>query len=385
MSIRAAFILAAAAAAATACTPSFEEVECYANVDCDSKSCDEATHTCVAYDGGLDDRGEPVFPDAEVDAGIDGGSRDALPDAGVFEGRWMPQAPAVAPSAREGAAFVYSTFDRAMILAGGCGADDGDCNQTWIYDGFEWRLTDPAEPLLARRDLVLAESDGGQLLAFGGRDPVSGAALNDSRLWAGAYWSPVFTTIAARYSAAAAYDPLHRVIVLFGGYTCPLEQEGCEPLADTCLFEDMAWKCNRRPGPVARGEHSMVFDSVRGKIVLFGGRDRDGVRDDTWTFDGTFWEQIDSGPPRARAAMAFDAIRGVTVLFGGETSSAETSDETWELHGTRWLEIDTATSAPPARHNAALGYDSAGDRLLLFGGNNGASVLGDSWEYHPLR
>lgn len=370
MSIRAATLLVAAAWVA-GCAPRFEDIDFDSGVDA----------------GIIDDRGleEDARVDSGIDAGIDGGSRDALPDAGVFEGRWVELSPSPAPSAREGAAFTYSAYDRAMILAGGCGNNDADCNQTWRFDGFLWSLQTSPEPLLARRELILAESDGGPLLAFGGRDPGTGLALDDSRSWSGSNWRPVFAENKARYAAAAVYDPLHRVIVLFGGYTCPIEQEGCEILDDTCLYEDMTWTCDVRPGPVARGEHAMIFDAARGKVVLFGGRDRGGVRGDTWTFDGTFWEQIDSGPPRARAAMAYDAIRGVTVLFGGETSSTGTSDETWELHGSRWLEIDTASTAPPARHNAALGYDSAGDRLLLFGGNGGGSILGDSWEYHPLR
>lgn len=43
-----------------------------------------------------------------------------------------------------------------------------------------------------------------------------------------------------------------------------------------------------------------------------------------------------------------------------------------------WQQIAT-TNAPPARRDAALGYDLLGHRLILFGGRNETGALGDTW------
>ena len=45
--------------------------------------------------------------------------------------------------------------------------------------------------------------------------------------------------------------------------------------------------------PSARSQHAMTYDSVRGKVVMFGGTD--GIFNqvnDTWEYDGANWTQI---------------------------------------------------------------------------------------------
>src|SRR5262245_26789082 len=62
------------------------------------------------------------------------------------------------------------------------------------------------------------------------------------------------------------------------------------------------------PGP--RINHAMVYDSVRGRVVLFGGIARDNTSEygDTWEWDGFRWERVaTNGPaPRSKHAMAYD-------------------------------------------------------------------------------
>jgi hypothetical protein len=44
-----------------------------------------------------------------------------------------------------------------------------------------------------------------------------------------------------------------------------------------------------------------------------------------------------------------------------------------------WGKVTGATPAP--RSNAAIAYDGATNQIVLFGGQAGASVLGDTWTW----
>ncbi|GIV96542.1 MAG: hypothetical protein KatS3mg057_1199 [Herpetosiphonaceae bacterium] len=46
-----------------------------------------------------------------------------------------------------------------------------------------------------------------------------------------------------------------------------------------------------------------------------------------------------------------------------------------------WQRIEPAGAAPPARRDAALAYDRARNRVILFGGRNGETPLDDTWAF----
>jgi hypothetical protein len=144
------------------------------------------------------------------------------------------------------------------------------------------------------------------------------------------------------------------------------------------------------PGP--RNAHAMVFDQRRGRVVLFGGADHERVRGDTWEYDGTQWRAVaDSGPaPRTFAAAAYHSGRASVMVFGGNEVLFGTTPspmtllaDLWEWNGARWTR--TSVGGPVARAEAAMAYDSARDRLVLFGGytitDSGRVRLGDTWEW----
>jgi hypothetical protein len=64
-------------------------------------------------------------------------------------------------------------------------------------------------------------------------------------------------------------------------------------------------------------------------IALFGGSPQSG---DTWEFDGKHWTQRqDIGPgPRSAHSMAFDIVRSRIVLFGGAAAGTTILGDTWE-------------------------------------------------------
>ncbi|MBI4712807.1 MAG: hypothetical protein HY762_05855 [Planctomycetes bacterium] len=139
----------------------------------------------------------------------------------------------------------------------------------------------------------------------------------------------------------------------------------------------------------------MVYDSVRDRIVFFGGASdtEDGTSnvyyDETWEFDGTNWlQRYSASTPTARSwhAMAYDSARGKTVLFGGFLNSKQ-NNETWEWDGTNWTQNFPATS-PMARDAFGMVYDQARGKVVLFGGYNLPQNIGwldDTWEWDGIN
>ncbi|MBY0263075.1 MAG: hypothetical protein K2Q20_12075, partial [Phycisphaerales bacterium] len=129
----------------------------------------------------------------------------------------------------------------------------------------------------------------------------------------------------------------------------------------------------------------MAYDSSRGRTVLFGGRGVDGnPTADTWEFDGLGWTKRSftgpTPPARLGAALAFDAARGRVVLFGGAGASAESLGDTWVFDGVAGTQLQIA--GPAARFGHAMAYDAARQRVVLFGGDGDALPFGDTWEFN---
>ena len=116
--------------------------------------------------------------------------------------------------------------------------------------------------------------------------------------------------------------------------------------------------------PAARTNASSAYDPANGTIVMFGGADKSGVLDDTWTWDGSGWQPqhpLASPPAREFAWMGFDPATSRVVLFGGVTCASPGVDDpigceyqntqttladTWTWDGSSWSQLHTAQSPP---------------------------------------
>ena len=146
----------------------------------------------------------------------------------------------------------------------------------------------------------------------------------------------------------------------------------------------------RTPGeaPSPRFGHAMACDSTRSVVVLFGGAgsgDTTSAGDisrETWEWNGLQWHQQArwfalTPADRYAHAMAYDSDRRVTVLFGGNDGASALND-TWEWDGTGWTEKFPA-NPPSARSGHAMVYDTARQRVVLFGGTSGGN---QTWEWN---
>lgn len=138
------------------------------------------------------------------------------------------------------------------------------------------------------------------------------------------------------------------------------------------------------PSPPIIGEHSMAYDSVRARAVLYGGNAGGWPYEHTtWEFDGTGWSAITTtAHPEARygAGLAYDPLRQVTILFGGSDETDTALNQTWEYTHTDWVQFFPITS-PLSRTYHSLAANPASGAVYLFGGNQGEIHLNDLWAY----
>jgi hypothetical protein len=249
-----------------------------------------------------------------------------------------------------------------------------------------------------QRHAVAFDSTRNVTVLFGGEDGLSGRR-SDTWEWNGTTWTDVSPggTAGVNYPTtredhAMAFDAVNGVVVLFGGDDGP-------SLSDTWTWNGTTWS-DLSPGgiagtdyPDARSYHAMAFVTGKNAVTLFGGYTGTFLRDDTWEWNGTAWTDVspagtsgtDFPAARRRHAQAYDSARGVMVLFGGDDGAARLSD-TWEWNGTSWGKPNITGTAgvdyPTGRNFHAMAFDSSRNTVVLFGGYiGGAAFNSDTWEY----
>ena len=302
-----------------------------------------------------------------------------------------------APSARFLHGMAYDSKRRVVVLFGG--SDDSGLNdETWQYNGRGWiqvAQPSPAAPS-PRQDHAMAYDTARDVaVLFGGRD----SAGDDGETWeydvTTRRWTQVVITSATapapRRDHALAYDAASGKVVLFGG----VAGSGAGVTnGETWEYDGRARSWTQVPvtspdAPLPRRGHAMAADSRRGKVVLFGGVDSNGLDDETWEYDGQTqtWSQVSVFPRPSRRqehAMAFDAARNRVVLFGGNESFGTLDGETWEYDGDAraWTRVlEASPDSPSPRRRLAMTYDAARGKVLLFGGSDSNGSDGESWEY----
>lgn len=128
-----------------------------------------------------------------------------------------------------------------------------------------------------------------------------------------------------------------------------------------------------------------------GSVYLFGGDTgaaTNPLSNQTWSWSGSDWYLAATATaPSARreAQLVYDSAHAVFVLFGGWTSPLTTgnaSDETWQWNGTAWTPIATATT-PGGRWKHGACFDGLRNRVVVYGGAaNGLPVASaETWEF----
>ncbi|MFO0840023.1 MAG: hypothetical protein U1D55_16065 [Phycisphaerae bacterium] len=298
-------------------------------------------------------------------------------------GVWV-QVANTGPSPRDAHAMAYDAAAQRVILFGGYAGGASSQNDTWTWNGINWTLlTTPVSPEPYFYHSLAYDSVHHTTVLYGAYPP---PRQNTWEL-SGTTWSHSSSLgPSSRVGAAMAFDAERNEIVLFGGGSAAFPNP---PLGDTWTWNGVTWSQKSVTAPPARVSPGMVFDSARGKIVLFGGATNDSgttCYGDTWEWDGQQWTPIaTSGPaPRLEPAMTYDSVVNRIVLFGGRVNNTTGYlGDTWELTGAAWTLV--ANTGPAGRGYHAMAFDASRGASVLFGGFNGTR-LGDTWvwSYLPL-
>ncbi len=281
---------------------------------------------------------------------------------------------------------------RRLLVGAGVGAAAlaGVRAGTTTAQGASWRAIAPASGAPSPRwdHHLAANTDGDQLLLFGGRDQ-DGNALGDAWLFdiESSRWSPVGGEAPSpRFGSATALDPGRNQLWLFGG------QAGADFYNDTWAFDFGAgrWTLHHdatNTAPTPRYGLGAAY-TADGQFVISHGFTFAGRFDDTWQFDPKSGTWLDITPAGGRPLnrclheIVTTQPDGQIVLYGGCSSGYGPcpQGDLWSLDraSATWTEL-TPASSPPGRSNPSLVWIGSAGGALLFGGLTDAGRTADLW------
>lgn len=205
-----------------------------------------------------------------------------------------------APSARYWHSAVYAPSSHRMIVYGGTGFGTAVYELDLTEGAEEWWAMLPTGPAARCCHEAVFSVASSSMIVFGGWN---GGELGD--LWslsgAPAAWSALNLTGPERTDHVAVLDPSRSRVIVHGG------ARGTTALADVwaaSLNAPYAWSLLAPTGlaPEARVEHAAVYDPLRDRMILFGGRTF-GWKEDLWALDFRGSTDV-PGPPSSALGLA---------------------------------------------------------------------------------
>ena len=198
------------------------------------------------------------------------------------------------PGPRDHHAAVYDARRERMVVYGGQDAERRWVTETWEFDGKKWHMArvPPTAPGPGPRahHAMAYDAARGRTVLFGGVG-ADGRHHDDTWEWDGAQWKSIAAPgPAARARHGLVFDLARGVSLLFGGDTGN-PSAGQWTLSDeTWTWNGTAWqKLDPAASPAARMAHALAYDSSRKRVVLFGGTTAQSTVDETWEWDGLAW------------------------------------------------------------------------------------------------
>src|ERR1041385_3082399 len=189
-------------------------------------------------------------------------------------------------------------------------------------------------------------------------------------------WLPM-PPLSPRYAHATAIDEAHARLVTFGGTSnANLASAALDQVWLYDLANPFAWVPATPLGtpPPARYWHTMTYDPVRQRMLVFGGTNAGGLLNDLWELslaNNLTWTHLSPAgtPPPARYGhgAVYDSVNDRLVIFGGGGAGGTLLNDVWtlSLSSLTWAAMTPAGTPPSGRRSASLVYDSAQQRLLL--------------------
>lgn len=210
-------------------------------------------------------------------------------------------------------------------------------------------------------------------------------------------WAPLTpggTAPTARAGASAVYDAVNNRLIVFGGRATGGPQNDVRILVNANgLGGTPTWVALSPTGspPTPRQGHGALYDAANNRMIVFGGDNGQAVPtlfSDVWVLSGAnglagagAWTPLAPGGSapgaRTQAAVAYNAASNRLVVFGGQGAAG--CDARNDLHvltnanglggAPTWLAPAVAGTAPSVRARAGATFDAAGNRLIVYGGD----------------
>lgn len=332
--------------------------------------------------------------ETEQSEGSETGEAGVSGETWVYEGSsWVKQSLAGGPSPRSFASMGYDPATDQLVLFGGF-LGSLVSSETWIYGiepapSGEWaQLSTTPSPPPTFSAAMAFDSVTGQMNMFSGRATKGGGLTAETWMYDAEAWtqqSPAQSQPALERSSVA-FDPELGETVLFGGK----DKSGAIG-RQTWAYDGSSWtQESPSQSPPGRVDASMAFDYATGQLVLFGGYvPATGLSNATWTYNGLQWSKqapAQSPSPREGAAMAYDPATEQLILYGGTIEGRGTSTETWAYERSGGWVKESPGKSPPALYGAAMAYDPATERMVLYGeyaeaGSAGSLLDTGTWAY----
>lgn len=206
-----------------------------------------------------------------------------------------------------------------------------------------------------------------------------------------------------RSDLGGGYDDGTGELVIFGGdpgvaVNCMARPEFSD---ETWFFNPSCntWRKSSEVGPSSRARHASAFDTKRRRLVVFGGRYRAGtsgnytVYNDTHALevglpapDNHLWRQLTTRgatpPPLSSSAAVYDAAGDRFIVFGGnESNNGSTFTPNGKVYAlafpdNTWSELVPTSGTVPARLFHAMALDAKRNQLVVFAGGDANAFVG---------
>lgn len=328
-----------------------------------------------------------VYDSGRSRAIVFGGYRNGfLNDLWEWDGTsWTERTPVTKPEARYAHAMAYDAANSRTVLFGGYSDDYGYLSGTWVWNGTAgtWTLAENGsgaawcdDPYNAGATSPAPRTGAGmaydtvlqRVLLFGGR--CGEYFFDDMWAWNGSTntWSRLCTACVsgtskpqARTDFVMAYDAARARTVIYGGI-------GLDASDNLVYYPNT-------PAPASEPQgYTWTYNSATNTWAAATPADPDG----------------DGNPaPRRWAGAAYDTVRQRVVIFGGQSSDGVTKlNDTWGWYnngGMTWRRLlGTFPELSPRMSHQVLWDGGAGrqDMLLLSGvGESSPDPLGDFWKW----
>lgn len=358
----------------------------------------------------------------------------------VVPSRWVELGPVgIAPGPRNG--FGQGTYDeisnRMMVYGGSIfflhgdvpvTPDPGDPQLVWVLTHASgatgqprWTVlnpvSDPKEgvPPDLQFQSTAYDSTHNRLIVFGGFVGRTFTTLNDvwvlenaNGIGGPAAWNkllPQGDAPGPRFDNTAVYDPASNSLIIFGGF----DFSGFSTYSDVWVLSNAnglgglpVWTQLQPVGGPPSGivQASAIYDSTNNRMTVFGGSDSSFVN-----FTNAVWVLTNAngqggtpewmnvvpegavGSPSVRfgTSTVYDQGNDRMIIFGGGQPSFSVANDTWVLTGANglgetaaWFQLSPANPPPPRSFHGAA-FDSASDRMIMFGGSGSFGFGNDTW------